>query len=280
MTELKRWSLGEKESNEAEKKQANDGVVQRLLNGKTYACDVTNNRKRSLLQEQCAFKRHCSATVETAAFLSNNFEEKNKSLLAWLANSDPEDDVDYMSFIETPEKGQNKLQGSNYLNPKLKSSANETCMLSSSSQPIFTQHYVSHPESKRHEILRPEKPREDCYVLELDSKTRANTPLQPRSSFDRLLENFTPIEYNHPSNTPSLGSDGEKTPVSLPLQSPEIPSPLLGQSISDSELHLSQDHLDIVDKNYFRSIGNPENDWSKALDEVDFINQLDDILNF
>ena len=275
--EVRRWS-GEAQANEVDGKKVDEQIIQKFLMGKNYVLDNNSGRKRPLPQEYSIFKRQCVAPVDPDISLSNQ-EEKNKSLLAWLANSEPETDVDYMSFLEVPDKGKIRPQRSSCQDmQKPVGPALDTCVATASPQPLLTQRYVAlnHESSIATEPLRQEKPREDYFVVDLDAKIPTKPSLQPQNSFDRFLENFTPVELTYPSNPPSLGSDGEKTPASLPLQSPEIPSPILCQSISDSELHMGQE---MADRNYFRPLGDPDNDLTRALDE-DFLNQLDDMLDF
>ena len=284
---MRRWS---KETHvvedglENKKQKISDQVIQRFLLGKNLMVESASGRKRTHSQEQTKTKRQCLVSIQSTPKLSE-MEDKNKSLLAWLANSEPENEiVNYMEYLEAPEnKEQSKTAKELRQRNGLNGTDVETTVVSRSFQPITTQRYIISDEAKKVEFLRQNSLCEEYFVTDIESKIAPKVPLQTQNSLDRFLDTFTPVDSdpNYPSNPSSLGSEGVKTPVSLPLQSPEIPSPILNQSLSDSELHLSEDIGNCVrDTDYFRRFGNSENDMSTVLDESDLLSQLDSILDF
>ena len=242
-------------------------------------------------QEHVETKRQCTMSIETQSQLPSFEEDKSQSLLAWLASAEPE--TDYLTFLQVPpDSAQYESTDANmHIYQSTQSNGgNDQDVLANTHQSL-TQRSTSHAEVRKAlrakvGITRQEKVFDESVLME--NVVPEKLPIQTQNSLDRFLDSFTNVEnsFKYDSEpTAAVFSDDAKTPSSLPLQSPNIPSPLLDQSLSDSELHLRNvDKTDLsvlnVDKNELFRSSNSETDLSKILDDEDLLSQLDSILGF
>lgn len=279
------------ESNEVNQHFALDNeTVLQFLRGNTKAEDKSC-RKRTLIQEQAGSKRQCTVPVEAPMRLPSYEEDKNQSLLAWLANSEPEKDLDYLTFLEAPPNPNSNLPAdlnveTNYQQSDFFTNNNEVAPRTS---PNFGCRSQSHDDIKKAirekvNINKHNKVFDETSFIE--NVTSDKLPLQMQNSLDRFLDSFTSFEKSplYTADQSVVFYDDAKTPSSLPLQSPNIPSPLLNQSLSDSELHFNsaeRTEMSIIEanKNEFFASSNSETDLSKVLDDNDLFSQLDSLLD-
>ena len=279
-------------ADEVVQQSPNKEEIERFLLG-DYSDENINVRKRhSPTHEHSDAKKQCKMPLQSATRFSTFDEEKNKSLLAWLASSEPEaKEVDYASHAEPSENHHQVLhQKTESIIPVSDiNRMNSSPVALPNNLPYLTQRSTSHEEVRK--ALRAKvntgqqgSSSDENKCEEPDFNASNKIPLQAQSSLDRFLDSFniSELDLTYSCNPNNLGSEGASTPSSIPLPSPSISSPLLSQSHSDSELHLCDGFASLApdDKSdLFRRTSSSENDLIKVLEETDIFSQLENIFD-
>ncbi|CAK8686443.1 unnamed protein product [Clavelina lepadiformis] len=229
-----------------------------------------------------AFQRKRQRMSDVNQHLS---EEKHRSMLEWLSNTEPDEEIDYMSFLgaSTPPNKDNPPISVNNTATGTKMSANFTTHA--------TQRSLSHEEVRK--ALRAKVEGTKCEVMKQDI---TKMPLRPKDSIDRFLDTLTasPMNNSEREQQKQCPSDS-MSPVSDKLPRDQISDaspPSLLHSLSDSELQSIDGRRTSADPApptapIFRTISNSESfpNLSKATgatdchENADFLSQLGYILD-